>query len=163
MKNQCLTIKPNRMTLTKFSNGNGMGTLPAIDRPLGFPSFISDTLERLWSDEAVNWMPSVNIKERSEDFVIDLAVPGMNKNDINVEVDNGVLTVRGERKEENSQENEKITRREFHYGSFTRTFTLPDTANPEEVNASYKDGILSLTIAKREESKLKPKKQIRIE
>jgi HSP20 family protein len=151
------------MTLVKFKNGGGSGDLPTIDRPLSFPSFFSDTLERLWSDEAVSWMPSVNIREGAEDFKIDLAVPGMDKKDFHVEVDNGVLVVSGERKEEYSGDNEKITRREFSYGSFRRTFSLPDTANPEEIKANYRDGILSLTVGKKEESKLKPKKQIKID
>jgi HSP20 family protein len=151
------------MTLATIKNGTGIGRIPAIERSLGFPSLFSETLERLWNDEEVNWMPSANIKERAEDFKIDLAVPGMEKKDFNVEVDNGLLTVSGERKEESSEENDKMTRREFHYGSFKRTFSLPETANPDNINASYKDGILSLVIAKREESKQKPKKQIQID
>lgn len=153
----------NAMTLVKFRNGAGRAAMPSIERSLGFPSLFGDALERFWSDESVSWMPSVNIRERDEDYVIDLAVPGMDKKDFNVEVDNGLLTVSGERKEENNEENEKVTRREFHYGSFSRSFTLPETANPETVKAAYKDGILTLTIAKREESKRKPKKQIEID
>ncbi len=151
------------MTLLKLKNGAGKGNIPAIDRPLGFPSFFNETLERLWSDESINWMPAVNIKERAGDFIIDLAVPGMNKQDFHVEVDNGTLTVSGERHEEKNEENEQLSRREFHYGSFRRTFSLPDSANPDDVKATYKDGILSLVIQKKEESKLKPKKQITIE
>jgi HSP20 family protein len=151
------------MTLVKFKNGQGLHDLPSIASTLGFPSLFSDTLEKLWSDEEVNWMPAVNIRERAEDFIIDLAVPGMNKKDFTVEVDNGVLVVSGERKEENMEENEKLTRREFSYGSFRRSFNLPDAANPDKISASYRDGILSLTITKREESKLKPKKQISID
>jgi HSP20 family protein len=151
------------MTLVKFRNGSEMGGVPALDRPLGFPSFISDALDRLWSDEAVSWMPAVNIRERADDFVIDLAVPGMQKKDFTVEIDNGILAVRGERREETTGENEQVTRREFTYGSFSRTFTLPESANPEDVKASYRDGILSLTVSKREESRLKPKKQIQID
>src|SRR5688572_28161367 len=104
------------MTLVKFRNGSEMGRVPALDRPLGFQSFISDAFDRLWSDEDVSWMPSVNIKERADDFVIDLAVPGMQKKDFSVEVDNGILTVRGERREESTGENEVVTRREFNYG-----------------------------------------------
>jgi HSP20 family protein len=153
----------NAMTLINFKNGSGMGTLPSIDRPLGFPSIFNDALERLWSDDEVSWMPSVNIRERAEDYVIDLAVPGMNKKDFSVEVDNGVLHVKGERKEETTEQYEKVTRREFHYGSFSRTFTLPESANADDVRASYKDGILTLTIAKTEASKQKPKKQISID
>jgi HSP20 family protein len=151
------------MTLVKFNNGEGMRSFPAIENALGFPSIFSETLDKFWSDENVNWMPSVNIRERAEDFKIDLAVPGMNKKDFRVEVDNGVVHVSGERKEDDMENNEKLTRREFHYGSFKRSFNLPDTANPEEIHASYKDGILSLTIAKKEESKLKPKRQINID
>lgn len=152
------------MTLVKSRIGNGYGSmLSTIDRPLSFPSFFSDTLERLWSDETLNWVPAVNIRERSEDFVIDLAVPGMNKDDFSVEVDNGVLSVSGERKNETEDKSDKHTRREFFYGSFRRNFSLPESANPDEVKAAYKDGILTLTIMKREESKLKPKRQISIE
>src|SRR5688572_27431997 len=152
-------LKTNKeMTLVKFKNGNGSGSsLPAIDRPLSFPAFFSDTLERLWSDETLNWMPAVNIRERADDFVIDLAVPGMDKKDFSVEVENGVLTVSGERKNENESKNDNHTRREFHYGSFRRTFSLPDSADGENVKASYKDGILTLAVMKREESRLKPK------
>src|SRR5688500_5225572 len=110
------------MTLIKFKNGSGSTNFPSIERALGLPSFFSDTLERLWTDEEINWMPSANIRERAEDFKIDLAVPGMEKKDFSVDVENGILTIKGERKEENVEENEKVTRREFHYGSFKRSF-----------------------------------------
>jgi HSP20 family protein len=107
-------------------------------------------------------MPSVNIKERAADFKIDLAVPGMDKKDFKVEVDNNILTVSGERKEEVSEENEKNTRREFHYGSFKRSFSLPETASSENISASYNNGVLTITVAKKEESK-QSKKEITIE
>lgn len=149
------------MTLVKFKNSN-LGNLPAMSRNFGFPSFFNEALDRFWSDENINWMPSVNIKEGAEDFKIDMAVPGMDKKDFNIEVENGVLTVSGERKEEVTEENEKHTRREFHYGSFKRSFSLPESANNEKISANYNNGILSLTIAKKEESKVKAKKQITI-
>jgi HSP20 family protein len=149
------------MTLVKFKNGQGLGSFPAMESALSLPSFFNDTLERLWTHEDIDWMPAVNIRERAEDFIIDLAVPGMDKKDFNVEVDNGVLTVSGERKEE-VEDNEKLTRREFHYGAFRRTFSLPASANADAINAAYKDGVLSLTVAKKDEAKLKPKKQISI-
>jgi HSP20 family protein len=152
------------MTVAKVKSGNGSrSSFPVLSNALGIPSFFSDTFERMWNDEEVNWMPSVNIKERQDDFRIDLAVPGMSKEDFHVEVDNGILTVRGERKEENEDKDDRVTRKEFHYGAFRRTFTLPEAANPDDIRASYKDGILSLTIAKKEESKRKPVKQITIE
>lgn len=151
------------MTLVKFRNGRSLSEFPSIERNFGFPSFIADTFDRLWSDENMSWMPAVNVTERAEDFKIDLAVPGMDKKDFQVEVEKGILMVSGERKEESSDEDSKISRREFHYGAFKRNFTLPETADPEKVNASYKDGILTLLIAKKEESKQKPKKLITIQ
>src|SRR3954471_17398830 len=105
------------MTLIKFKNGAGLRSFPSIEDSV-FPSLLNQTLDRFWSDDDINWMPSANIKERAEDFKIDLAVPGMDKKDFSVEVDNGIVTVSGERKEQNVEENEKLSRREFHYGSF---------------------------------------------
>ena len=150
------------MTLIKFKNGNG-SAYPGFRRSLPFPSLFTDAMEQFWSDEEVSWMPSANIKERAGDFKIDLAVPGMEKKDFSVEVENGILTVSGERKEETKEENEKLTRREFHYGSFKRKFSLPETTDAENISAQYKDGVLSLIIAKRDDSKLNNKKQVVIE
>lgn len=151
------------MTLVKFRNGAGIANFPGLDRNLGFPNFLSGSLERLLSDDSVNWMPSANIKERANDFKIDLAAPGMDKKDFQIEVEDNLLVVSGERKEEVKEESERMTRKEFHYGSFKRSFSLPESANTENISASYKDGVLSLTIAKREEAKPAPKKQINID
>ncbi len=151
------------MTLVKFKNGNGFHNFPSFDRSISFPSFFSEAIDRLRAENEVSWMPSANVKERSADFKIELAAPGMDKKDFVVEVENGVLTISGERKEETKEENETLTRREFHYGSFKRSFSLPDSANAEQINASYKDGVLSLTIAKHDEAKLKSKKQVTID
>ncbi len=151
------------MTLVKFRNGSGISDFPSIERNFGFPSFFTDTLDKLWADENMNWIPAVNVTERAEDFKIDLAVPGMDKKDFQVEVDKGILMISGVRKEEITDEDNKISRREFHYGAFKRSFNLPDSADSENVNASYKDGILTLLIAKKEDSKQKPKKLISIQ
>ena len=150
------------MTLIKFKNGNAARNYPSFDRSVAFPSFFSDALERFWTDEEVSWMPSVNIKERAGDFKIDLAVPGMDKKDFSIEVENDVLNVSGSRREEAKEENEKVTRREFHYGSFKRSFSLPENADAENISATYQDGVLSLTIARRDDSRQKSKKQITI-
>ncbi|MCU0361695.1 MAG: Hsp20/alpha crystallin family protein [Bacteroidia bacterium] len=151
------------MTLVKFRNGRGITDLPVIERNFSFPSFFTDTLDKLWADDNMSWMPAVNVTERAEDFKIDLAVPGMDKKDFQVEVEKGVLMVSGERKEDVVNDDNKISRREFHYGAFKRSFNLPDSADSENVNASYKDGILTLLIAKKEDSKQKPKKLISIQ
>lgn len=138
------------------------GDRALMDRQAGIPSLFNDILNDFWAPRESQWMPAVNITERAEEYVIDLAVPGMEKKDFRVEVDNGLLTVSGERREENKSEGDVYTRREFHYGSFRRSFTLPDGADGEKTSASYKNGVLTITVGKREEAKRKPKKQIDI-
>ena len=151
------------MTLIKFKNGGTLGNFPSLEGNFRIPSFFSDSLDRLWSEEQSNWIPAVNITERAEDFKIDLSVPGMEKSDFQVEVENGVLTVSGERKEETLEEKEKVTRREFRYGSFKRSFNLPESVNQEAIQANYTNGILSLVVGKLEEAKEKTKKLINIQ
>ncbi len=151
------------MTLVKFRNGRGITDFPGIERNFGFPSFFNDAFDKLWAEDNLSWMPAVNVTERAEDFKIDLAVPGMDKKDFQVEVEKGVLMISGERKEETVSEDQKISRREFHYGAFKRSFNLPESADSENVNANYKDGILTLLIAKKEDSKQKPKKLISVQ
>ena len=153
------------MTLVKFKNSGPLGQYAGLSRGMDFPSFFNNALERFWSEDADNlsWLPSANIKERAQDYKIDLAVPGMDKKDFQIEVENKVLTVSGERKEEVQEENEKMTRREFHYGSFKRSFSLPDSADNENISANYKDGVLTLLVAKKGEALNKAKKQITVE
>ena len=96
------------MTLVKFKNSGPLGQYAGLSRGMDFPSFFNNALERFWSEDADNlsWLPSANIKERAQDYKIDLAVPGMDKKDFQIEVENKVLTVSGERKEEVQEENE---------------------------------------------------------
>ena len=89
-------------------------------------------------------------------------MPGMDKQNFKIEVDNEMLTISGERKQEINDENEKHTRREFKYGSFTRSFSLPENADSENIAAAYNNGILQITIAKKETSKEKAKKEISV-
>lgn len=107
-------------------------------------------------------LPAVNIKEDNENYFLELAVPGMKKDDFNVELDNDLLSISVESKTEDEVENENYTRREFGYSSFKRTFTLPDTVESEKISAKYEEGILSIHIPKREEAKRKPAKRIDI-
>lgn len=152
------------MTLVKFRNGNSFNSLFPSTGRMEFPNFFNDVFNQLISeDEKVTWMPSVNIIERENDYKIDLAVPGMDKKDFNIEVENDLLVITGERKEEKLEEKDKVTKREFHYGSFKRSFTLPETADAEKINATYNNGVLTLSIAKKEEAKQKAKRQISVE
>ena len=107
-------------------------------------------------------LPAVNIKENPEEFVLELAIPGMKKSDFIVDVDNKILSISAEVKNENEINDDNYTRREFGYSSFKRTFTLPDSVESNKVNATYKDGILNVLLPKYEEAKQKPAKRIEI-
>lgn len=95
-----------------------------------------------------DWAPAVDIKETKDAFVIDAELPGMKKEDVKVTVQEGVLTIQGERKQEEETDDDKQHRVERFYGSFLRRFTLPDNVDEENVKAGFKDGVLSLTLTK---------------
>ncbi|WP_299434716.1 Hsp20/alpha crystallin family protein [uncultured Maribacter sp.] len=107
-------------------------------------------------------LPKVNIKETADDFTVEMAVPGLKKSDFQIDIDNQVLSISTETKEENEHKEENYTRREFGYSSFKRTFTLPESVNDEKINASYNEGILSIFLPKKEEAKQKPARTIKI-
>lgn len=107
-------------------------------------------------------LPKVNIKETADDFMVEMAVPGLKKSDFNIDIDNQVLSISTEIKEENEQQEENYTRREFGYSSFKRSFTLPESVNEEKINATYNEGILSILLPKKEEAKRKPARNIHI-
>jgi len=104
-----------------------------------------------------NSLPAVNIREDEKSFFLELAVPGMNKNDLKIEVKDDVLTISAEQKEEKQDDTEGYKRREFSYSSFCRSFYLPEDVNGEKIGASYRDGILNVEIPRLEEDKKKEK------
>jgi HSP20 family protein len=103
----------------------------------------------------VDWAPSVNISETEAAYVIRADLPGVTKENITVHVENGVLSLRGERQHREEQKNEKFHRVESSYGSFLRRFTLPDDVREDDVNAEMKDGCLEVTMPKSGEKKPK--------
>lgn len=107
-------------------------------------------------------LPKVNIKETPDAFMVEMAAPGLKKSDFHIDLDNQVLSISTETKEENERKEENYTRREFGYSSFKRTFNLPESVNDEKINANYSDGILSIILPKKEEAKRKPARSIRI-
>lgn len=150
------------MKTTMMTNRN---LFPAL------PSLIEDFLTRSWMDTAPNQrftpstLPAVNIQETGDAFLIQVAAPGMKREQFNVQFENFVLTISGETKEQESEKNESnpFTRQEFHYGSFERSFSLPENKiDAERIEAKYADGILRITIPKKEEAKIKPPRQISI-
>jgi HSP20 family protein len=107
-------------------------------------------------------LPKVNIKETSDAFMVEMAVPGLKKSDFHIDLDNEILSISTETKEENEHNEENYTRREFGYASFKRTFNLPESVNDEKIHANYEDGILSILLPKKEEAKQKPPRSINI-
>ncbi|GAA4239123.1 Hsp20/alpha crystallin family protein [Postechiella marina] len=107
-------------------------------------------------------LPKVNIKETADAFIVEMAVPGLKKSDFQINLDNQVLSISTQTKEENEQKGENYTRREFGYSSFKRTFNLPESVNDEKINATYLEGILSILLPKKDEAKQKPARSIEI-
>src|SRR5690606_17670429 len=132
---------------------------------LFFPSLMNDFMGPDWFGGTDKWntsVPAVNIKDNTESFELELAVPGMKKDDFTVEIDNDVLTISSEMKSENEEKKDKYTRKEFSYSSFKRAFTLPETVDGAKIDAKYEDGILKLTLPKKQEALPKPKRLISI-
>ena len=99
------------------------------------------------------WVPRVDVKEESDRFVLYADLPGIDPNDIEVSMDKGVLSIKGERRSETSSQTERFSRIERRYGSFHRRFALPDSADPEGISAMGRHGVLEITIPKRPETK----------
>jgi len=133
---------------------------------LFFPSLVTDFLSPDWFGGVDNWNtsgPAVNIRENTDGFELELAVPGGKKDDFKIEVENDVLTISSEVKSENEETKENYTRKEFIYASFKRAFTLPETVESSKIDAKYKDGILRVALPKKEEALPKPKRLISVE
>ena len=144
------------MTLSRFSNN-----YPSLFGQL-FDNDLFDWTNRNYSDTNTT-LPSVNIKENADAFKVEMAVPGFDKKDFKIELNQNVLTISSEKKVENETKNdEHFTRREYSYQSFSRSFTLPEAANGDKISAKYDNGILNVEIPKREEAKPKPMRQIAI-
>lgn len=129
-----------------------------------FPSLIDDFINQDWNlkTPGSTTLPAVNIKDLEAQFEIELAVPGMKKSDFEIEVEDGLLSISSSLEEEQVTEKGKFTRREFSYNSFKRTFTIPDSVDPSNIEAQYSDGVLQLRLPKRKEALPQPKKLIKI-
>lgn len=105
-----------------------------------------------WNDNLMETIPAVNIRENKDNYTIEMAVPGMKKEDFKINVDGDLITISSEKESESKEEQKGYTKREYNYSSFSRSFTLPTAANTEKINARYDNGVLHLTIPKREET-----------
>jgi HSP20 family protein len=116
----------------------------------------STNLTRGFGEEGIGrgaWNPSVDIYENKEQIVLEAELPGMNRDDFDLSVENNVITLRGERQFEKKDDSDNYHRVERSYGSFTRSFTLPQTVSAEGATAEYRNGVLRVTLPKREETK----------
>ncbi|WP_036380280.1 Hsp20/alpha crystallin family protein [Muricauda sp. MAR_2010_75] len=107
-------------------------------------------------------LPKVNIRETKDSYYVDMAVPGLQKSDFTVDLDNQVLSITAETNENNLDNEDNHIRREFGYASFKRSFSLPETVNEDKIKAEYRDGILSIHLPKKEEAIQKPARSIKI-
>jgi len=141
------------MALVKFANGNTNKIFKPAYNDV-FESFFNS--DPFLSKSTLNRNPAVNIAENENEFYIELAAPGLKKEDFKINLEKNLLTVSAERKEEKTESGDakKYNRIEYNYSSFMRTFTLPDTADQARINAEYKDGILFISVAKKEEAKI---------
>mgnify|MGYP000908498462 CR=1 FL=1 len=144
------------MTLVRFNN-----TLPSLLENF-FETDWFDWASRNFS-ETNTTLPSVNIKEDGNGYEVEVAAPGLNKEDFKIEINDNVLSISSEKKVTNeTKEGQRFTRREFSYQSFCRTFTLPNTIETDKIDAKYESGILRISIPKKEEAKPKPVRKIEI-
>lgn len=128
-----------------------------------FGKRFSDIMDEFFSDAVATrqnaFAPSIDISESDKQYMIDVEVPGMRKEDIDLNIENNTLTISGERKFEKKEDNKQYHRVESHYGSFSRSFTLPENVKVDSISASYNNGILNITVDKSEQQM---KKQIKI-
>ncbi|MDF3079355.1 MAG: Hsp20/alpha crystallin family protein [Sphingobacteriaceae bacterium] len=137
------------MTLVKFANPAQRNGLSPLFSDV-FESVFNDSFV---SDRLVSKIPAVNIAESEDEYHIELAAPGLKKEDFKVNLDKNVISISVERSSENTEDAKKYNRREYSYTSFVRSFTLPEAADQNNISAEYTDGVLKINVGKREEAK----------
>ena len=141
-------------TLVKTHNGSF---------PVLFNAFRNhDANEYLATGSASHSLPAANVFENEDGFGLEIAAPGLTKSDFVLNLNQNVLTVSAQKEHNEAENTSKFTRREFTYGSFKRSFTLPASVNTDAIEATYTDGILKVALPKREEAKPKPVREISV-
>jgi len=141
--------------------------LPILKNRNLFPSimddfFGKDLLPNFFESQTGMSIPAVNVIESKDEFKIEVAAPGLNKEDFKVDVDNSILIISSEKEFKNEEKDGKFMRQEFSYSSFKRSFTLPDMVEVDKIKASHKNGILIINIPKKDEAVEKPIRQIKV-
>lgn len=123
---------------------------------LAIDNFFNQNLSDVFGVDVMAHRPAVNMREEADKHILEVAVPGISKEDINIQVDKNILTISAESKMEKDEstdtDDKKYIRREFNYSKFERTFHVPETANLESISANYDAGVLTVTIGKKEEA-----------
>jgi HSP20 family protein len=135
-----------------------------------WPSFGGSLLSNYFDDDRFfnsPWLrgqeiPAINVKENDNSYEVEVAVPGYRKEDFNISVDNGLLTISAEHKQENEKKDDNYTRREFGYSSFSRSFRLPENVDQDDIQANFQNGVLTMNIKKNEKGRMKQTKSIQI-
>jgi HSP20 family protein len=130
-------------------------------RPFYMPNLFDDDFFPVLNNRA-STVPAVNIKEDEKNYVLDLAIPGMDKKDLKIDINEDVLTISSESKNEKSEESDGYRKKEFSYSSFCRSFYIPENVNRDKIEANYKDGVLSVALPKMEEEKKNLSRQVTI-
>lgn len=158
MSNLIPTVKNG----SESNSGLGFKSLPSLS------SWMDDIINNSFGNEFMSnfntgiTLPAVNVLDNNEEYIVEMAVPGLKKSDFDISLDNQMLSISAELSTENDDVNENYTRREFGYSSFKRTFSLPESVETDKINAKYEDGILKVLLPKRDEAKKKPLRHIEI-
>jgi len=138
------------MTLVKFNSGNKSNNKLTPGFIDVFDSLIN---ENFFSDRMMTRVPAANISESEESFHVELAAPGLKKEDFKLKLESNVLTIAVEQRNESKETVKNYAKREYSYSSFVRSFTLPESADENSIEATYTDGVLNIDIRKKEEAK----------
>ena len=141
--------------------------LPLVRKGTYFPNYADnyfgkDLLSSFFNDGADYTTPAVNIKENDTNFEIEVAAPGLNKEDFKVNLEKNILSISSEDKKDEKEVKDNFMRREFSFNSFSRSFSVPDSINKDKISASHKNGILKIELPKMDEAKTKLSKTIKI-
>ena len=153
---------PTAKNSSERNSNLGFSSLPSLS------SWMDDILNKNSANHFVSnyntgiTLPAVNVLDNAEEYIVEMAVPGLKKSDFDINLDNQMLTISAELNEEKENTSKNYTRREFGYSSFKRTFSLPETVKIDKIEAKYDEGLLRVLLPKRDEAKKKPSRQIKV-
>jgi HSP20 family protein len=139
--------------------------LPTITRRSFRPFYMSNFFDEDFFpvlNNKNNSTPAVNIREDEKNYVLDLAIPGIDKKDLKIDVNEDVLTISSEQKNESEENGNGYKRKEFSYSAFSRSFYIPENVNKDKIEANYKDGVLTMSLPKQDEDKSKLTRKIEV-